>query len=173
MSPFCDSHNIRFTMKSLYISLSWYRLCFKDVKRGLRLRMQKVESRHSRTSASEGFSKFLYREPNTEDFVRIMVISLIGHQEPLQVTVKRHMLVGFSHVTREDTVLKTVLLDSLAGGRCRGVHWKNLLTNANEWTGRPVQDRPEWWVLSATASIHVPSHNDWYQSKSERMNESV
>ena len=55
-------------------------------------------------------------DKKTNDFVRVKVTSLAGPQEPLLATVKRRKLTWFGHVTRHNSLPKTVLQGKAAAG---------------------------------------------------------
>ena len=52
----------------------------------------------------------------TEDWVRSMINFLVGPQEPLLTTVKRQKLTWLGHVTRYDSLSKTILHGTVKGG---------------------------------------------------------
>ena len=60
-----------------------------------------------------------YLEHKTNDWVQNKIISHVGPQEPLLATVKRQKLGWFRHVTRHDSLSKTILQDTSEGGRRR------------------------------------------------------
>ena len=51
--------------------------------------------------------------------------NLVGSQEPLLATVKIRKLVWFGHVTKHDSLSKTMMHGTVEGGRRRGRHRKN------------------------------------------------
>lgn len=60
------------------------------------------------------------------------------HQESLLSTVKRCKWVFFGHVTRHNTLSKSVLRSTFGGSRHRGGHSKNWVTNVSDRTGHPM-----------------------------------
>ena len=56
-----------------------------------------------------------YLEHKTNDWVRSMINSLVGPHKPLLATVKRRKLAWFGHVTRHDSLSKTILQRTLEG----------------------------------------------------------
>ena len=60
-----------------------------------------------------------YHEHKTNEHVRNIVTSLMGPQEPNLATVKRRKLAWFGHVTRHNTLSKTILQCTLKGSRRR------------------------------------------------------
>ena len=61
-----------------------------------------------------------YLEPETNEFVRARVQSFVGPREHLLATVKRRKLQWFCHVTKHDSLSKTILQGTVEGGRKRG-----------------------------------------------------
>ena len=59
-------------------------------------------------------------EHKTDEYVRQQVDSLAGKQESLLATVKRRKLSWFDHITRHNTIAKTILQGTLEGKRRRG-----------------------------------------------------
>ena len=60
---------------------------------------------------------------------------LVSPQEPLQAIVnKRRKLAWFGHVTRHDSLPKSILPDPSEGGRRPGHQRKCWMDNENEWT---------------------------------------
>ena len=58
-------------------------------------------------------------EHKTNEWTRSKINFLVGPQEPLLVTVKRRKLAWFGHVTRHDSLFKTILQGILEGGQRR------------------------------------------------------
>ena len=54
-------------------------------------------------------------EHKTNDWVRSKISFLVGPQEPLLATVKRQKLACFGHVTRHDSLSKTIPSGHLGG----------------------------------------------------------
>jgi hypothetical protein len=103
-----------------------------------------------------------YLDRKTNDFVRSKVYSLMGYQEPLLATIKRHKLAWFDHVTRHDTLSKTIMQGTVEGGRKRG-RQKNWQDNVKEWTDLTIPDllqstsnRPLWRRISASSALRSP-----------------
>ena len=108
-----------------------------------------------------------YLEHKTNQFVRDTVSALVGPQEPLLATVKRRKLAWFGHVTRHNSLCKTILQGTLEGGRRRGRQKKSWMQNVKEWTGLPMDellttaaDRPGWRRISAASSLMSPRRPD-------------
>ena len=104
-----------------------------------------------------------YLERKTNKFVRARVQSFVGPREPLLATVKRRKLQWFGHVTRHDTLSKTILQGTVEGGRKRGRQRKSWLDNVKEWTTLIMQellsqttDRAGWRRTSVSSSAGSP-----------------
>ena len=52
----------------------------------------------------------------------------------------RRKLIWFGHVTRYDSLSKTILQGTSEGGRCRGRHRKCWMGNIKEWTSLPLPE---------------------------------
>ena len=107
--------------------------------------------------------KISYREHKTNDFVKNMVESFVGPQEPLLATVKYRKMKWFAHVTRHDSLCKTILQGTVEGGRRRGRPRKSWTDNIKTWTGLAAPellavaaDRPAWRRLSASSAHRSP-----------------
>ena len=94
-----------------------------------------------------------YLEHKTNDYVRSLVSSYVGPQEPLLTTVKRRKLAWFGHVTRHDTLSKTILQGTVEGGRRRGRQRKNWTDNVKEWTDLSIPA-----LLTTAANTRGASH---------------
>jgi hypothetical protein len=81
-----------------------------------------------------------YLEHKTNEYVRNKIKDLVGPQEPLLATVKRRKLGWFGHITRHDSLPKTILQGTLEGGRRRGRQRKSWVANIMEWTDRGMPD---------------------------------
>ena len=57
-----------------------------------------------------------YLEHKTTDWVRSKINFFAGSQAPLLATVKRWKLVWFWHITRHESLSKTILQGTLKGG---------------------------------------------------------
>ena len=65
-----------------------------------------------------------YREHKTNDYVRNLVSTLVGHQQPLLTTVRCQNLAWFGHVTRHHALSKTTVEGGWKWGRQRK-SWSN------------------------------------------------
>ena len=106
-------------------------------------------------------------EHKTNEYVRNLVTSLAGFQEPLLAILKRRKLAWFGHVTRHDTLAKTIMQGTVEGGRRRGKQRKNWADDVKTWTAMDMArllttatDRLKWRELSATASLMSPQRPD-------------
>ena len=104
-----------------------------------------------------------YTERKTNDYVRETVHDLVGSQEPLLATIKRRKLAWYGHVTRHDSLCKTILQGTVEGGRCRGRQRKSWSDNVKEWTNLSTPelliraaDRHEWRKTSASSAFRSP-----------------
>ena len=79
--------------------------------------------------ASPGHS---YRDRKTNDYVRQKIEELGGKQERLLQAVKRRKLQWYGHITRHDSLAKTILQGTVEGGRKRGKPRKSWLSNIKE-----------------------------------------
>ena len=104
-----------------------------------------------------------WREHRTNDSVRLQVSSLAGPQEPLLSTIKRRKLSWFGHVTRHNTLSKTILQGTVEGGRRKGRQRKSWVEDIKSWTMLEMpelltvtQDRTNWRRLSSVAALMSP-----------------
>ena len=99
----------------------------------------------------------------TNDWVRIKVNLIVGSQKPLLATVKRRKLAWFRHVTRLNSLSKTILQRTLEDGRCHGQLRKCL--SSPTWSTRPTTGcgagsaslrvhRNLFWQLSRDGNLH-------------------
>ena len=77
----------------------------------------------------------------------------IGPYEDLLTSVKRRKLKWYGHVTRSSGLAKTILQQTVQGGRRRGRQRKQWEDNIKEWTGLEwnillqSENRKEWGKL--------------------------
>ena len=88
------------------------------------------------------------------------ILSLVGPQKALLEEVKRRKLDWFGHVTRHESLVKTVLQGTEEEARYRGRQRKSLLENVKEWTRLTMsdllttaQDRAKWRRISVSSSL--------------------
>ena len=104
------------------------------------------------------------RNGNTIDGERSKINFLMGPRKPILATVKRRKLAWFGHVTRHDSLSKTILQ-----GTRRATPWsaeklpKRWMDNIKEWTSLPMPElltmascRKGWKKISAELSVIFP-----------------
>ena len=84
------------------------------------------------TKLLEETSPTSYLEHMTNDWVRSKINFLVDAQESLLVIVKRRKLAWFGHVTRHDSLSKTILQGTVGGGRLLGRQMKCWMDNIKE-----------------------------------------
>ena len=153
-------HQLRKLVQALQVSCHLYPL--------LRLWSLLADSEKKRIQAFE--TKCLRKHPRishlehkTNDWVRSKINFRVGPQEPLLATDKRWKLAWFGHVTRHDSLSKTILRGTLEAGRCRVRQRKCWMDNIKEWTSLPMPElltrascRKDRKRISAELSIMSP-----------------
>ena len=76
----------------------------------------------------------------TSDWVQSKINFLVGPEKPLLATVKRRKLAWFGHVTRHDSLSKTIFHGTLERGQRRGRQRKCWMDNIKEWISLPMQE---------------------------------
>ena len=91
------------------------------------------------------------------------ISSPVGPQEPVLVTVKRWKLAWFGHVTRHNSLAKTILQSTLEGGLCCGRQRRCWMDDIKGWMSLPVPElltwascRKDWRRISAELSLMSP-----------------
>ena len=104
-----------------------------------------------------------WTQHKTNEFVKNQVTMLAGPQEPLLAIVKRRKLAWFGHVTRHNTLSKTIMQGTLEGGRRRGRPRKSWTDDVKSWTCLDMPDllnqaenRLGWRRLSSVSSLMSP-----------------
>ena len=99
----------------------------------------------------------------TNELVQRDINARTGQQENLLRIGKRRILAWFGHISRHNSLDKTVLQGTLEGGRKRGRQVKCWADSLKEWTRldspnltRLAEDRPAWRSLSHDVSIMSP-----------------
>ena len=163
LSKIWQSSNISFKTKyrlfrSLVISIFLYGCETWTVLKESEKRIQSFENKCHRKLL--GIS---WRERKTNEHVQEKMKSLVGQQEPLLATVKRRKLQWFGHISRHNSLAKTIMQGTLAGQRTRGRPRKNWQHNIVQWTGlesnyllKAASSRIEWRKISAKASLQSP-----------------
>ena len=108
--------------------------------------------------------KISYREHKTNKFVWQQVESHVGTQEHLLSTVKGRKLAWYGHVTRHNSLCKTIMQGTVEGGRRRGRQRKSWSDDVKSWTDltmpellTAVLDRPAWQKMSASCAQIPPT----------------
>ena len=112
-----------------------------------------------------------YRDHDTNEEVSAKIQQAIGPHEDLLTIVKRHKLQWFGHVSRSSGLAKTILQDTVTGGRRQGGQRKRWEDTIREWTGlefgrsqRAVENREKWRKLVAKSSV-VPQRPSWLRDR--------
>jgi hypothetical protein len=86
-----------------------------------------------------------------------------GKQEQLLSVVKHRKLAWYGHVTRHDSLSKTILQGTVYGSQRRGGQRKTWIDNIKEWTGLSVstlllvaERRDQWRTLCGDTSALTP-----------------
>ena len=140
--------------KSLVLSIALYGCESWTLSAELEQRIQTFEMKCLRRLL--GIS---WQERKTNEFVRATIKKKVGKQEELLSTIKRRKMAWFGHVTRHQTLSKTILQGTVPGSRKRGRQRKQWMDNIREWTGRKdeelirtAEDRHAWRLLTRTSS---------------------
>ena len=75
-----------------------------------------------------------YKDHITNEEVRAKIQQVIGPHEHLLMIVKRRKLHWYGHVSRSSGLAKTILQDTVKGGRRQGRQRKRWEDNIREWT---------------------------------------
>ena len=133
------------------------------VKHGPCLLSQKKRIQAFETKCLRNLLRISYLVHKTNDWVRSKINFLVGQQEPLLATAKRRKLSWFGHVTRHDSLSKTILRGILEGGRRRSRQRKCWMDNRKEWTSLPMPElltrafcRKYWKRICAESSLMSP-----------------
>ena len=104
-----------------------------------------------------------WKDRKTNEFVQRGIKARAGQQENLLGIVKRTKLAWFGHISRHNSLAKTVLQGTLEGGRKGGRQVKCWADNLKECTRldsptltRLAEDKPAWRSLSYDVSIMSP-----------------
>ena len=73
-----------------------------------------------------------YKDHVTNEEVRAKIQQAIGPHEDLLMIVKRRKLQWYGHVSRSSGVVKTILQDTVKGGRRQRKRWEDII---RKWTG--------------------------------------
>ena len=82
-----------------------------------------------------------WKDRKTNEFVQRGITARAGQQEKLLGIVKRRKRAWSGHISRHNSLAKTVLQGPLEGGRKRGRQVKCWADNLKEWTRLDVRDQ--------------------------------
>ncbi|GFR72522.1 tenascin [Elysia marginata] len=102
-----------------------------------------------------------YKDHVTNESVRELVVAYVGPQEPLLATVKRRKLAWFGHVTRHDSLSKTIFQGTVEGKRRRGRQRKAWCDNIKEWTGMAMYELVRYRLRLGSYSGTVGELNEY------------
>ena len=101
-----------------------------------------------------------YKDHVTNEEVRVKIQQAIGPHEDLLTIAKRRKLQWYGDVSRSSGLAKTILQDTVKGGRRQGRQKKRWEDNIREWTGlefgksrRAAENRKNWRKLVAKSSV--------------------
>ena len=101
-----------------------------------------------------------YLEHKTNDMVRSKMNFFMDPQEPPLATVNRRKFAWFRHVTRNDSLSKTILQGTLEDGLLGDRQRKCWMDNIKEWTSVPKPEllvrasrRKDWKRISAESTL--------------------
>ena len=101
-----------------------------------------------------------YKDHVTNEHVRAKIQQATGPHEDLLTTVERRKLQWYGHVSRSSGLAKTILQDTVKGGRRQGGQKKRWEDNIREWTDlefgksqRAVENGGKWRKLLAISSV--------------------
>ena len=83
----------------------------------------------------EKILRISYKDHVTNEEVRAKIQQATGPHEDLLTIVKRCKLQWYSHVSHSSGLAKTILQDTLKGGKRQGRQRKRWEDNIREWTG--------------------------------------
>ena len=101
-----------------------------------------------------------YKDHVTSEEVRAKIQQAVGPYEGLLTIVKSRKLLWYGHVSHSSGLAKTILQDTMKGGRRQGRQRKRLEDNIRERPGlefgksqRAVENRGKWRKLVAKLSV--------------------
>ena len=141
-------------MCSLVIAIFLYACESWTLTAELQRRIQAMEMRCYRK-----ILRISYKDHVTNEEVLAKIQQAIGPHEDLTI-VKRRKLQWYGHVSRSSGLVKTILQDTVKGGRRQGRQRKRWEDNIREWTDlefaksqRAVENRGKWRQLVAKSSV--------------------
>ena len=142
-------------MRALVISIFLYACESWTLNKDLEKRIQAFETRC--------FRKLLginYRDRRPNNDVRSRTVQAAGPYHLLLSIVRRRKINLFGHVTKGSSLAKTVLQDTVPGGRGRGRPKTSWGADLREWMGmseeqllRAATEREQWRQLAWSASL--------------------
>ena len=103
--------------------------------------------------------KISYKERKTNVLVNNLINEKVGSYVPLLDIIMRRKMTKFGHITRHDSMSKTIIQGYVEGNRKRGRPKKNWLNDIFEYSNLPLQqllviakDRYKWKKLIKTFS---------------------
>ena len=101
-----------------------------------------------------------YKDHVTDEEVCAKIQQAIGPHEDLLTIAKRSKVQWYGHVSRSSGLAKTIMQDTVKGGRRQGRRRKRWEDNTREWTGlefaksqRAVENREKWKKLVAKSFV--------------------
>ena len=136
-------------MRSLVASIFLYACESWTLSADLEKRIRAMEMRCFRR-----LLRISYKDHITNEEVKVRIRQEIGPYKELLNTVKERKLRWFGHVTRSNSLAKTIMQGTVRGGRRRGRQKRRWEDNIREWTGltlgqatRKAEDRDVWREL--------------------------
>ena len=117
------------------------------------------------SKAHRSLSNISYKERKTKILVNNLINEKVGSYVPLinSTIIMRRKMTKFGHITRHDSMSKTILQGYVEGNRKRGRPKKNWLNDIFEYSNLPLQqllfiakDRYKWKKLLKTFSYDLP-----------------
>ena len=104
-----------------------------------------------------------YRQKITNVIVKEKIVSLVGNYVPLLTIVKKRKLCWFGHITRHNSLAKTILQGKVDGKRSQGRPRLKWMNNICKWTSNNLEDlllmtlnRDDWRSFYYHRSVYVP-----------------
>ena len=104
--------------------------------------------------------RILYKDHVTNEDVCAKIQQAIGSHEDLLTIVRRRKLKWYWHVSRSLGLAKSILQDTMKGGRRQGRQGKRWEDNVREWTDlefaksqTTMENREKWRTLVVKSSV--------------------
>ena len=117
-------------MRSLVTSIFLYACESWTLTAELQRRIQTMEMRCYRK-----ILRISYKDDSTDEEILAKIQQAIGPHEDLLTIVKRRKLQWYGHVPRSSGLAKTILQNTVKGGRRQGRQRERWEDNIREWTG--------------------------------------